>query len=151
MKEPIVRYVKFVKKVVAVVCVVLAIAAFVSVGFAFSGVIGFMILAPVFMIAFLAVYGVYAVKFSLDIVLGVEYGKKTVELRTKRKTFTFGLDACESVKETEKKYVCTFCTADSEDKFTFLKRVPLMKPYEVCFTEEDIRKFKPDFESGEGE
>lgn len=151
MKEPIVRYLKFVKKVVAVVCVLLAAAIFVSIGFAFSGYIGFMIVTPVLMAAFLTVYGIYAVKFSLNLVLGVEYGKQTLTIRTKRKAFSYGFGACEDVKEKENKYVCTFGTQDSVDKFTFLKRVPFMKPYETCFTEEDIERFAPAFQGREGE
>ncbi len=146
MKTPIVRYLKFVKNIVTFLCVALGIAIFISLGFAFSGYIGFMIIAPALMVVFLVIYGIYAVKFSLDLVLAVECGSKTLVITTKRKSFTFGLDACTDVKETDRKYVCTFRTETSEDKFTFLKRAPFMKPYETCFTEEDIRTFYPDFE-----
>lgn len=150
MKASIVRFVKIVKNIVTLVCAALAVFSMIALVFAFSGYLGFIILAPIGIVAFLVVYGFYAVKFSLDVVLGVEMGAQTMLIKTKRKTFTYGLGDCVSVKEYDKKYVCTFQTQDSSDRFTFLKRAPFSKPYEEGFTEEDIQKIYPQFAEEEG-
>lgn len=147
MKEAIVRYVKGMGKIVTAICVVLAIFSMVSLVFAFGGFIGFMILAPVGIIAFLTVYSVYALKVSLDTVMGIEVTKEVVHVKVKRKIFTYdAVTGCIAVKEYKNKFVCTFQTQDSVDKFTFYKRPPFSKPYAEGFTEGEIRSFCPRFD-----
>ncbi len=142
IKQPILRYVKLIRNIVTVVCALLAIFSLIALVYAFQGYMGYIILAPVGIVLFIAVYAVYASKISLDTVLGIEVAKNTVHIITKRKTFTYDLQSgCTEVKESDKKYVCTFVTQDSEDKFTFYKTVPFKKPYEVCFEDRDIGVF----------
>ena len=145
MKACIVRYIRIVKYIVTAICAALGVFSMVCLVFAFNRYLGFIILAPVAILSFLIVDGVYAVKFSLNIVLGVELGAQTVLIKTKRKTFTYGLDECVGVREDRKKYVCTFQTQDSKDTFTFLKHAPFSKPYEEGFTDEDICLFYPEY------
>ncbi len=148
MKEPIIRYVKSMKRIVLLICIPLLILILVSLLFAFNGVIGFMIIGGVAIIALFTVYGWYQLSFSMGTVISYERTKEVIHIHTRRKTFTYDAESgCINVKETPRKYICTFATEDSEDKFSFYKRVPFMKPYEECFTEADILKFYPDFQS----
>ncbi len=148
MKEPILRYVKFMKKIVLLVCIPLLILIAISLIFSFMGVIGFMIIGGASVIALFSVYGWYQIFFSMGTVTNFEMTKEVVHIHTRRKTFTYdAVGGCVGVKETPRKYICTFATQDSEDKFTFYKKVPFMKPYEACFTEEEILRFYPDFQS----
>lgn len=147
MKESIVRYVGRMKTVSLVLRVALILFTLVALVFAFNGYIGYMILAGVSVLVYIALYVFYASKISMDVVMGIEQTKEVVHLKVKRKTFTYDAETgCIGVKEYAKKYVCTFQTQDSVDRFTFYKRAPFAKPYETGFTEREIRAFCPRFD-----
>ena len=147
MKAPIVRYVNLIRRICTVILAVLFVCTMISLLFAFNRYIGFMILAPVFFILFLALYGVYAVKIGLNTVIGLEVTEEVIHVKTRRKTFTFDAGSCSGVKETDRKFVCTFLSEGASDSFTFLRRVPFAKAGEEGFTEEDIRLVYPGFVS----
>lgn len=147
MKESIFRYVKAVGKITLVLRIALILFSLVALVLAFSGYIGYMILAGASIVAYIVIYVVYAMKISMDIVLEANTTKEVVHIRVKRKIFTYdAVTGCIGVKEYAKKYVCTFQTQDSVDHFTFYKRAPFAKPYEEGFTERDIRAFCPRFD-----
>lgn len=95
----------------------------------------------------LALYGAYALQVSMGTVIGLETTAKVVHLYTKRKTFTYDIRmGCVAVKVKGSRYLCTFETQDSRDKFTFYKHAPFSKYTDGQFTEEDIRSFCPAFD-----
>ena len=144
LKAGIRKYVDIVKRLfVAFSCVAIP-AIMVSLVFAFMRYIAFCILAPVLIAAYLAVYGVYALKVSMGTVIGVDVREQTVNLITKRKTFTYDLKAgCVSFREKKNKFVAVFQTQDSRDKFVFLRRAPFSRYYEEQFTREEMSVFCP--------
>ena len=144
MKPAIQRYVKFIGNVATVCRIVLFLMLMVSLVIGLNGYIGFLMIAGFSLVAFFVVHGVYALHFSMGTVLGVELTPEVIHLKTKRKTFTYdAAGGCIAVKELSNRYICTFQTQDSVDKFTFYKRVPFAKPFESGFTEEEIARFYP--------
>lgn len=144
-KRSIVNFVRLVKKAFVIFSCVMLAAIMVSLTFAFSKVFAFYIIAPALIVAYLVVYGVYALYVSMGLVLGIEVTDQVVHLKTKRKTFTYDVKmGCIAVKVKKNKFVATFRTQDSQDKFTFLRHVPFTKHYEVAFSEDEIRLFYPD-------
>ena len=127
-------------------CVALP-ALMVCLIFAFSGYAAFWFIAPAVFVVYLAVYGVYALVISMGTVIGFETTDKVVYVKTKRKTYTYDVKrGCKKVKATRRKFVCTFETQDSSDKFTFLRKVLFTKSYEDQFTVEEIAAFYPAIE-----
>ncbi len=150
MKTPILRYVKFVKNLVTALSVFLLLALMVTLVFALNGVIACMVLSGVIAVAFFVMYGVYTLRISMGAVIGMDITKDVIHVKTKRKTFAYDLQGgCIAVKQLKNRYVCTFQTQDSVDKFDFYKRVPFMKPYETCFTPDEIEAIYPAFSEGE--
>ena len=150
-KEIVANYVRRIKKLFVIFSCVMIPAIMVCLIFAFGGSIAFCIIAPVLIVVYLILYGVYALYVSMGLVVGYEVTDLVVHIKTKRKTFTYDARmGCVAIKVKKGKFVGTFRTQDSEDKFVFLRRVPFTKRYEVAFTEDDMRRIFPAFEE-EGE
>ena len=144
MKEQpaIVRYVRQVKKWFVVLSCIAIPVIMVCAVFAFLGYIGFWIVTPAVLIAYLAVYGWYALHVSMGTVIGLEVTDEVVHVKTKRKIFTYDAKrGCIAVRRKKRCVVATFRTQDSQDCFVFYTRAPFSKPYEGAFTEEDIALF----------
>ncbi len=95
----------------------------------------------------LTAYGFYALRVSMGTVLGIECTDKVVHLHTKRKIFTYDVRmGCVAVRVKGNRYICTFETQDSRDKFTFYRHAPFSKYSDAQFTEDDILSFCPAFE-----
>ncbi len=144
MKQPpsILRYVDVVRKCfIALSCIVLP-GIMVCAVFAFAGDLAFRIVTPVLLIAYLVVYGWYALRVSMGTVIGLETTEDVVHVRTKRRTFTYDVRAgCVRVRETKHAYIVSFRTQTAQDSFLFYRRAPFSKPYETAFTAEDIARF----------
>ena len=144
MKEQpvILRYVRFVKKLfVALSCVVIP-ALMVCGVFAFIGYVGFWIVTPVLLVAYLAVYGWYALRVSMGTAVGTEITKEVVHIKTKRGIYTYDVrTGCVAIRETSRGWVATFRTQTSQESYIFYRRPPLSKPYETAFTAADIDAF----------
>lgn len=94
----------------------------------------------------LVVYGLYSMRISMGTVIGLEITDKLVYLHTKRKIFTYDVKmGCVAVKVKGNRYICTFETQDSRDKFTFYRHAPFSKYSDAQFTEDDISAFCPAF------
>ena len=147
MEKPIVaNYVRRMKKLFVIFSFVMIPAVMISLIFAFNGVFAFYIVAPVLAVAYLVAYGFYAMRVSMSVVIAVEMTDVVVHLKTKRKTFTYDAKmGCVAMKAKKGKYIGTFRTQNSEDKFIFLRRVPFTKRYEVAFSPEDMRLLFPAF------
>ena len=105
------------------------------------------IVIAVLALGWLVAYGFYAMRVSMGTVLGVETNEKVVYLHTKRKIFTYDVKmGCVAVKVKGNRYICTFETQDSRDKFTFYRHAPFSKYSDEQFTDEDISSFCPAFE-----
>lgn len=143
-KAGVVRYVKIVKKLfLALSCLVIP-AIMVMLVFAFLHVLACIILVPTLTVAYLAVYGLYALRVSMGTVIGLDVYEKTVNVRTKRKTWTYDVNrGCVAVKVKKNKFVATFQTQDSRDSFLFYRRVLFSKYSEEQFTADEIRLFYP--------
>ncbi len=147
MKEGIVKFVGIIRKIFYAVSVVFIIAFMISLVLACSGYLGFIILTPVLAVAYFVFYAFYQLKISMGTVLGYELSAEVVHLKTRRKTFTYSLErGCRAVKVYKNKFICTFETQDSTDKFTFYRKVAFSKSYEEQFTEDDIRRLYPAFD-----
>lgn len=97
-------------------------------------------------VVWFTVYGFYAMRVSMGTVTGLETTDKVVHLHTKRKTFTYDVKAgCVAVKVKGNRYLCTFETQDSRDKFIFYRHAPFSKYTDGQFSEEDICAFCPAF------
>lgn len=149
MKEKpcVVRYVRLVKKLfIAVSCIFLP-AIMVCLVFAFSGAMAFWIITPALLVAYLVLYGFYAMRVSMGTAVGIEVTGEVVHVKTPRKTFTYDVKrGCVAVSVKSNRYVCTFQTIDSRDSFLFYRRPPFSKPYEQAFTDEEIASFYPAFD-----
>lgn len=98
-------------------------------------------------LGWLVAYGTYAMRVSMGTVIGLETTGKVVHLYTRRKTFTYDARmGCVAVKVKSNRYICTFETQDSRDKFTFYRRAPFSGFTETQFTEDDILSFCPAFD-----
>lgn len=145
IKEKLLKFVKLARKLFIILSCVALPALMVCLVFAFSGAMAFYIITPVLFVAYLVLYGVYAMCFSMGVVIGLEVTDKVVHLKTKRKTFTYDVRmGCVEMKVHRNRFVGTFQTQDSRDKFTFYRRLPFGKYYEEQFTVQDIAAFYPD-------
>ncbi len=108
------------------------------------------VIVAALVVFWLTVYGFYAMRVSMGTVLGTEITDKVVHLHTKRKIFTYDVKmGCVAVKVRGNRYVCTFETQDSRDKFTFYRHAPFSKFSDRQFSEDDIAAFCPGFEGGD--
>lgn len=148
MKEGILKYVNTVKKLYIAFTVVDLLALMVSAVFAFNKFFAFYFIAPALLLAWLVVYGLYAMRVSMGTVIGIEVTKEVVHLKTKRKTYTYDRErGCENIKVKGNKFVGTFATDSSRDKFIFYRRVLFSKYHEEQFTVEDIARFYSQIET----
>ena len=109
MKEGVVKYVKIIKRLFIAFSIVVLPALMVSLVFAFSKVFAFYFIAPALFLLWVVVYGLYAMYVSMGTVLGVEIAGGTVNLKTKRKTFSYDLDGgCVDIKVRKKIFGGTF-------------------------------------------
>lgn len=146
-KAGVVKYVRTMKKLFILFSVVAIPAIMVSLVFAFSRYAAFYFIAPALIILYLVVYGFYAMHVSMGAVLEVQVTKEVVHIRTKRKTFTYDAqNGCVDMKVYKNKFVGTFRAQNSQDKFTFYRRVLFSKYSEEQFTEGDIARFYPRIE-----
>lgn len=98
--------------------------------------------AAVAALLFFVLYGFYALHVSMGTVIGLEVTDKVVHLHTKRKVFTYDVfRGCVGVVEKGNRFICTFETQDSRDKFIFYKHAPFTRYSDEQFTAEDIRMF----------
>ena len=143
-KTVIVKYVRLVKKLFVIFSCVMIPAVMVSLILAVNGYVAFYAIAPVLAVGYLVVYGLYAMRVSMSVVLAMDVTDEVVHLKTKRKTFTYDAKrGCVGMKAGKKKFVGTFRTQDSQDSFIFLRRVPFAKRYETGFTAEEMRRVYP--------
>lgn len=144
IKKGIQRYVTVLKYLFIAFSVVAIPSFMICLVYAFSKVMAFYIIAPVLGVLYLAVYATYALKISMGTVIGTEVTDKVVHLKTKRKTFTYdAYTGCVEVKVKKNKFIATFETQDSRDRFIFLRRFVFFGNGEEQFTAEDIRAFYP--------
>ncbi len=144
MKAGILKFVKRMRLLFILFSVVCIPAFMVCLVFAVSGYFAFYIISPALAVLWIAVYATYALRVSMGLVISVETTDKVVYLQTKRKTFTYDVRmGCVDMKVYKNKFVGTFETQDSRDKFVFYRRVPLGKYSEEQFTEREIEKFYP--------
>lgn len=107
--------------------------------FAFSG--------AAMAIGFLVLYGLFSLNVWMGTVIGLRTTDQVVYLTTKRRVFTYDVRmGCVAVVKKGKRFVCTFETQNSRDKFIFFLHAPFSKYSDRQFTEEDIRSFCPNFD-----
>lgn len=148
MKEGILKYVNLIRKLYIAFTVVDLLALMVSAVFAFNRVFAFYFIAPALLLVWLVVYGLYAMRVSMGTVIGIEVTKEVVHLKTKRRTYTYDAErGCENIKVKGNKFIGTFATDKSRDKFIFYRRVLFSKYHEEQFTVEDIARFYPRIET----
>lgn len=103
--------------------------------------------AGALLLLFLVGYGSYEMGVSMGTVLSVEITEQVVHLTTRRKVFTYDVKrGCVGVKRTHNRFVCTFETQNSRDKFSFYTHAPLSAYGDSQFSEEDIRAFCPRYD-----
>lgn len=143
-KPAVLNFVKIWKKLFILFSIVAIPGIMVCLVFAFMKAMAFWIIAPAAILIYLTVYAVYALHISMGAAIGFEATDKVVHVITKRKTYTYDVKrGCVDVKVTKRKFVCTFETQNSRDKFTFYRRVMFAKRYEEQFTPEEIASFYP--------
>ncbi len=143
-KAGVVKYVRIMKKLFVIFSVIAVPAIMVCFVFMFSRYAAFYFISPALIVFYLIVYGLYAMRVSMGAVLEVHVTKEVVHIRTKRKTFTYDAqNGCVDMKVYKNKFVGTFQTQNSRDKFTFYRRVLFSKYSEEQFTERDIEHFYP--------
>lgn len=148
MKEGILKYVNAIRKLYIAFTVVDLTALMVSAVFAFNRVFAFYFIAPALLLLWLVVYGLYAMRVSMGTVIGIEVTNEVVHIKTKRKTYTYDAEGgCENIKVTGNKFIGTFATDRTRDKFVFYRRVLFSKYHEEQFTIEDIARFYPKIET----
>ena len=147
MKEGIQKFVKIIKRLFIVYSIVVLFATMVCGVFAFNKVFAFYFVTPVLIVAWLVVYGLYAMRVSMGTVIGIEVTNEVVHLKTKRKTYTYDREhGCEKIKIKGNKFIGTFSTQKSRDSFIFYRRVLFTSYHEEQFTVEDIARFYPKIE-----
>ena len=148
MKPDLVKYVRLVKRLFVLFSVITIPAFMVCLVLAFEKMPVFYYLTPVVGVGYFIVYALYTMQVSMGLVLGIEVTDQVVHIKTKRKTFTYDVkEGCVAMKVTAKKFVGTFRTQDSEDKFVFYRHPPFMRWGAEQFTEDDIRAFYPDLDA----
>ena len=151
-KADIVKFVKIVKRLFLVFSVFAIAAEMVLLVFAFMGYLGCIIGACVLGVGYIVIYGVYALRFSMGAVLGIDVTDKVVHVKTKRKTWTYDVKrGCVGVKVKRNKFIATFQTQDSRDSFIFYKRVPFSPHGAEQFTADEIKMFYPALDEDEEE
>ncbi len=147
-KPSVLKYVNFCKKLFIVFSCVALPLLMISLIFACMGYAAFWIIFPVGMVAYFILYGFYALGISMGTVIGFETTEQVVHVKTKRKTYTYDVKrGCKEVRESKRKFICTFETQDSRDKFVFPKKVLFAKSYEEQFTAEELSSFYPDLKN----
>ena len=143
-KPAVLKYVKFCKKLFILFSCVAIPVTMICLIFAVTGYAAFWFITPAIAIVYLTVYALYALYVSMGTVIGFETTDKVVHVRTKRRTYTYDVKrGCKKVKTTKRKFVCTFETQDSRDKFIFYRKVLFARSYEDQFTLEEISSFYP--------
>ena len=146
MKRAAVKYVTVMKRLLVAFDAVGIPAFMVLLIFAFQLHPYYAIGAAAVGVSLLAVYGAYAMRVSMGVVLEAEVTLEVIHLKTRRKTFTYDAQrGCVAMKRYKNRYVGTFRTQDSEDKFTFYRYAPFTGYKEEVFTEEEIRAIYPAF------
>lgn len=149
-KPAIEKYVGIMKRLFLLFSAVTLPALMVCFVFALLKYAAFWIISPVLAVLWFTVYGLYAMHVSMGTVLGMEITDKVIHLRTKRRTYTYDArSGCVAVKATKRKFVATFETQDSRDKFVFYRRVLFAKSFEEQFTPSEIALFYPAVEEME--
>ena len=144
MKEEIVRYVALIKNLFVAFSAVVLPAIMVCLVFAFSRAAAFYIITPVLALFYFVVYGVYALYVSMGTVTGMQISGDTVTLVTRRKRFSYDAESgCVEVKTYPRKFVATFETENSRDKFIFYRRAPFSSNYQEQFTLAEMRLVFP--------
>lgn len=144
IKEGVRRYVQIMKKLFLIFSFIAIPAFMVCLVFAFSGFPVFVYIAPAVGLVYLVVYGCYAMCVSMGTVIGIEITDKILHIKTKRKTFSYDVHSgCVGMKVTDRKFVGTFETQTSRDKFTFYRRVLFSRYSDEQFTVDEIRLFFP--------
>ncbi len=152
VKPGVERFIKIVKRIFIGVSCVWIPGVMVCLVYAFEGAMAFWIISPAVIIAYLAMYIFYALHYSMSAVIGYELTPEVIHIKTKRKTYTYDREnGCIGAEAHKNKYVCTFATQDSVDKYIFYLRVPFSKAYEEQFTEEEILKIYPKLHGEETE
>lgn len=147
MKEGVLKFVRIIKSLFIVFSVVMIAAFMVTMVFAFNRFFAFYFISPALLLTWLVFYGLYAMRVSMGTVIGVEVTPEVVHLKTRRKTYTYDRQrGCENIKVYPNKFVGTFATDKSRDKFIFYRRVLFSKYSEEQFTAEDIAAFYPKIE-----
>lgn len=146
-KQGIVKYAKIMKRLFWVMSIVVLPLFMLCLVYAFMGFAAFWIITPVLGVAYLTVYGFYAMRLSMGTVTGIEVTDKVVHVRTPRKTFTYDVRmGCIAVRVKKNKFICTFRTEDSKDTFLFYRRVLFSPYYQEQFTKEEVAQFYPKLE-----
>ncbi len=144
IKQAIKKYVDVLKSLLVAFSVLVIPSFMVCLVYAFSGALAFCIIAPALGVVYLVVYALYALRISMGTVIGTEITDKVIHLKTKRKTFTYDVHTgCVNVKVKKNKFIATFQTQDSCDKFVFLRRFAVFGNGAEQFTVEDILAFYP--------
>ncbi len=143
-KPAVLRFVNICRKLFLTFSCVAIPTTMVLLVFAFLGYVAFWFIAPAVFVVYLVVYGFYALCISMGTAIGFEIAGKVLYVRTRRKTYTYDAGmGCTKIKVSKRKFVCTFETQDSSDKFTFPRRVLFAKSYEEQFTPDEIALFFP--------
>ena len=143
IEQPVViRFVKTVKKFFVIFSCFAIPGIMVCAVYAFLRYIGFWIVTPVALVAYLALYGWYALRVSMGTVIGTEVTDTVVHVKTKRAVYTYDVKSgCIAVRQKKNCWIATFRTQTSQDSFIFYRRAPFSRPYETAFTQEDIDAF----------
>ena len=132
MKEQpfVIRYVRAMKRCIVLLSCIAIPAVMVCAVFAFLGYIGFWIVTPVALVAYLALYGWYALRVSMGTVIGTEVTDTVVHVKTKRAVYTYDVKSgCIAVRQKKNCWIATFRTQTSQDSFIFYRRAPFSRPY----------------------
>ena len=146
MKDGVEKYVKIVRQLFIIFNVIAIPAFMVCLVFAFSSFIAFYFIAPAVGILYFTIYGLYTMRVSLGVVIGVEVTEQVIHLKTPRKTFTYDAKTgCVAMKVYKNRFVGTFETQDSRDKFTFYRHPPFIPYSAEQFTAADMERIYPNF------
>ena len=146
MKDGVEKYVKIVRQLFIIFNVIAIPAFMVSLVFAFSSFMAFYFIAPAVGILYFTVYGLYTMRVSLGVVIGMEVTDQVIHLKTRRKTFTYDAKrGCVAMKVYKNKFVGTFETQDSRDKFIFYRHPPFLPYSAEQFTAADMERIYSDF------
>lgn len=150
MKSGAEKYVAIMKRLFVAFSVVLFLAMAVFLMFAYYGFLGCILVTAALALLWIVVYGFYAMRVSMGTVIGMSVTEKMLYLVTKRKVFTYdAAEGCIGMVRKGNRFIGTFETQDSRDKFIFYRRAPFSKYSDGQFTEEELRAFCPLIESKE--